>query len=119
MPVPHLLYPAPPQNCPWGHDPQSTRSPHPLAFIPHENPRSAHFFGMHPPNAKADFLCDVKTDGVRCRLLTLCLGAVMQTSASLLERLRTAPDDVSWRRLDDLYRPLIRRWLIGGQPKVA
>ena len=43
----------------------------------------------------------------------------MQTSASLLERLRTAPDDVSWRRLDDLYRPLIRRWLIGGQPKVA
>ena len=35
----------------------------------------------------------------------------MQTSARLLERLRTAPDDVSWRRLDDLYRPLIRRWL--------
>ena len=35
----------------------------------------------------------------------------METSASLLERLRTAPDEVSWRRLDDLYRPLIRRWL--------
>jgi RNA polymerase sigma-70 factor (ECF subfamily) len=36
----------------------------------------------------------------------------METSASLLERLRTAPDDAAWRRLDDLYRPLIRRWLL-------
>ena len=35
----------------------------------------------------------------------------METSASLLERLRTAPDDAAWRRLDDLYRPHIRRWL--------
>ena len=35
----------------------------------------------------------------------------METSASLLERLRTAPDETAWRRLDDLYRPLIRRWL--------
>jgi RNA polymerase sigma-70 factor (ECF subfamily) len=35
----------------------------------------------------------------------------MDTSASLLERLRTAPDESAWRRLDDLYRPLIRRWL--------
>jgi RNA polymerase sigma-70 factor (ECF subfamily) len=35
----------------------------------------------------------------------------METSASLLERLRTAPDEATWRRLDDLYRPLIRRWL--------
>jgi RNA polymerase sigma factor (sigma-70 family) len=35
----------------------------------------------------------------------------METSASLLERLRTAPDEAAWRRLDDLYRPLIRRWL--------
>jgi RNA polymerase sigma factor (sigma-70 family) len=36
----------------------------------------------------------------------------METSASLLERLRTAPDEAAWRRLDDLYRPLIRRWLL-------
>ncbi|HKI38361.1 MAG TPA: sigma-70 family RNA polymerase sigma factor [Gemmataceae bacterium] len=36
----------------------------------------------------------------------------METSASLLERLRTSPDEASWRRLDDLYRPLIRRWLL-------
>ena len=36
----------------------------------------------------------------------------METSASLLERLRTAPDEAAWRRLDQLYRPLIRRWLL-------
>jgi RNA polymerase sigma-70 factor (ECF subfamily) len=35
----------------------------------------------------------------------------METSASLLERLRTPHDDAAWRRLDELYRPLIRRWL--------
>jgi len=36
----------------------------------------------------------------------------METSASLLERLRTSPDEAAWRRFDDLYRPLIRRWLL-------
>ena len=36
----------------------------------------------------------------------------METSTSLLERLRNAPDEATWRRLDDLYRPLIRRWLL-------
>lgn len=36
----------------------------------------------------------------------------METSASLLERLRTSPDEAAWRRLDDLYRPLIRGWLL-------
>jgi hypothetical protein len=36
----------------------------------------------------------------------------METSVSLLERLRTQPDEALWRRLDDLYRPLIRRWLL-------
>jgi RNA polymerase sigma-70 factor (ECF subfamily) len=35
----------------------------------------------------------------------------METAASLLERLCTAPDGAAWQRLDDLYRPLIRRWL--------
>jgi RNA polymerase sigma-70 factor (ECF subfamily) len=35
----------------------------------------------------------------------------METAASLLERLCTAPDEAAWRRLDDVYRPLLRRWL--------
>jgi RNA polymerase sigma-70 factor (ECF subfamily) len=33
------------------------------------------------------------------------------TSASLLEILRDRPDDAHWRRLVDLYSPLIRYWL--------
>jgi RNA polymerase sigma-70 factor, ECF subfamily len=37
---------------------------------------------------------------------------MIQTSMSLLERLRTQPDEPAWRRLDDLYRPLIRHWLL-------
>jgi RNA polymerase sigma factor (sigma-70 family) len=35
----------------------------------------------------------------------------METSASLLERLAGAPTDDDWRRLDDLYRPLLRAWM--------
>src|SRR5437588_352435 len=34
-----------------------------------------------------------------------------ETSVSLLERLRVHPDAASWKRLVDLYTPLIRRWL--------
>jgi RNA polymerase sigma-70 factor (ECF subfamily) len=34
-----------------------------------------------------------------------------ETPISLLARLRNRDDDLSWRRLVDLYRPLIRRWL--------
>ncbi len=34
-----------------------------------------------------------------------------ETSASLLERLRLEPDEASWRRLVDLYVPLLRGWL--------
>jgi RNA polymerase sigma-70 factor (ECF subfamily) len=33
------------------------------------------------------------------------------TSASLLERLQQGPDDDAWRRLVDLYTPLIHGWL--------
>ena len=33
------------------------------------------------------------------------------TPVSLLERLRLRPDPASWRRLVDLYTPLIRDWL--------
>lgn len=37
---------------------------------------------------------------------------MINTSVSLLERLRTQPDGTAWQRFDDLYRPLIRRWLL-------
>jgi RNA polymerase sigma-70 factor (ECF subfamily) len=33
------------------------------------------------------------------------------TPRSLLERLRARPDDDSWKRLLDLYTPLLERWL--------
>jgi len=36
---------------------------------------------------------------------------VTDTPISLLERLRLRPDEASWRRLVDLYTPLIRDWL--------
>jgi RNA polymerase sigma-70 factor, ECF subfamily len=36
-----------------------------------------------------------------------------ETSVSLLDRLREQPDEGSWRRLVDLYTPLIRGWLHG------
>jgi RNA polymerase sigma-70 factor (ECF subfamily) len=35
----------------------------------------------------------------------------MNTPLSLMERLRDPADAASWRRLVDLYTPLIRRWL--------
>jgi RNA polymerase sigma-70 factor (ECF subfamily) len=35
----------------------------------------------------------------------------METSDSLLERLAGTPTDDDWRRLDDLYRPLLRAWV--------
>jgi RNA polymerase sigma-70 factor (ECF subfamily) len=35
----------------------------------------------------------------------------METSVSLLERLAGAPTDDDWRRLDALYRPLLRTWM--------
>src|SRR6516162_5079240 len=35
----------------------------------------------------------------------------METSASLIERITGAPTDDDWRRLDDLYRPLLRAWV--------
>jgi RNA polymerase sigma-70 factor (ECF subfamily) len=34
-----------------------------------------------------------------------------ETSLSLLQRLRVEPDDASWRRLVDLYTPLVQGWL--------
>jgi RNA polymerase sigma-70 factor (ECF subfamily) len=35
------------------------------------------------------------------------------TPISLLQRLRHRPHDADWRRLIDLYSPLIKRWLLG------
>jgi RNA polymerase sigma-70 factor (ECF subfamily) len=35
----------------------------------------------------------------------------METSVSLLERLAGAPTDDDWRRLLDLYQPLLRAWM--------
>jgi RNA polymerase sigma-70 factor (ECF subfamily) len=35
----------------------------------------------------------------------------VETSVSLLERLGGTPTDDDWRRLDDLYRPLLRAWM--------
>ncbi|HKB36348.1 MAG TPA: sigma-70 family RNA polymerase sigma factor, partial [Gemmataceae bacterium] len=35
----------------------------------------------------------------------------METSVSMLERLAGAPTDDDWRRLDELYRPLLRAWI--------
>ncbi|HJT76717.1 MAG TPA: RNA polymerase sigma factor [Gemmataceae bacterium] len=35
----------------------------------------------------------------------------METSASLLSRLRAGTDEQAWQHLDLLYRPLIARWL--------
>ena len=35
----------------------------------------------------------------------------METSVSLLDRLAGAPTDDDWRRLHDLYQPLLRAWM--------
>jgi RNA polymerase sigma-70 factor (ECF subfamily) len=35
----------------------------------------------------------------------------LETSTSLLERLRHHPNEQTWGRLNELYRPLIQRWL--------
>jgi RNA polymerase sigma-70 factor (ECF subfamily) len=39
------------------------------------------------------------------------MDSLMETSASLLGRIANAPTDDDWRRLDDLYRPLLRAWM--------
>jgi RNA polymerase sigma-70 factor, ECF subfamily len=42
----------------------------------------------------------------------------METSASLLDRLATAPVDADWHRLFDLYAPLLGTWLLrAGVPE--
>ncbi|MFT5523328.1 MAG: RNA polymerase sigma-70 factor (ECF subfamily) [Pirellulaceae bacterium] len=47
-----------------------------------------------------------------CPLPLSCLGVIfMETSFSLLERIREEGSEAAWRRLADLYTPLIRNWL--------
>jgi RNA polymerase sigma-70 factor (ECF subfamily) len=41
----------------------------------------------------------------------LAEGSFMETSVSLLERLAGSPDEDDWRRLLDLYQPLLRTWM--------
>ncbi|HEX3147384.1 MAG TPA: sigma-70 family RNA polymerase sigma factor [Gemmataceae bacterium] len=36
----------------------------------------------------------------------------METSASLLDRLHATPTEADWRRLHDLYRPLLEGWCL-------
>src|SRR5260370_42262545 len=36
----------------------------------------------------------------------------METAVGLLDRLRDGADPAAWQRLDDLYRPLIHRWIL-------
>jgi RNA polymerase sigma-70 factor (ECF subfamily) len=38
-------------------------------------------------------------------------GMLMDTSVSLLDRLAADPNDEDWRRLVELYRPLLRAWM--------
>ena len=61
-----------------------------------------------------DSPCDPRRGRLSWTRLHPSVGLAMETSASLLERLRTAPDGADWRRLDALYRPLIRRWEADG-----
>ncbi|MCA9062518.1 MAG: sigma-70 family RNA polymerase sigma factor [Planctomycetaceae bacterium] len=35
----------------------------------------------------------------------------METSASLLERLCSSPDELDWKRLIEVYTPLVRSWI--------
>src|SRR5262249_37396084 len=39
------------------------------------------------------------------------MAPAMETSLSLLERLADRPSDDDWRRLHDLYQPLLRAWM--------
>jgi RNA polymerase sigma-70 factor (ECF subfamily) len=49
--------------------------------------------------------------GEPCSFFGLVPSVSMETSASLLERLRVSADACAWERLIDLYEPLIRGWL--------
>lgn len=43
----------------------------------------------------------------------------LETSLSLLDRLRIAPDDADWSRLVEAYSPLLRGWLLRSDVQAA
>lgn len=44
---------------------------------------------------------------------------ILETSLSLLERLRTSPDDADWSRLIEAYSPLLRMWVLRSDVQAA
>lgn len=44
---------------------------------------------------------------------------ILETSLSLLERLRTSPDDADWSRLIEAYSPLLRTWVLRSDVQAA
>lgn len=44
---------------------------------------------------------------------------ILETSLSLLERLRNSPDDADWSRLIEAYSPLLRSWVLRSDVQVA
>ena len=50
-------------------------------------------------------------NGRKRRMRLVSSTSMSETSLSLLDRLRLQPDTESWRRLVDLYTPLIQAWL--------
>ena len=43
----------------------------------------------------------------------------METSLSLLDRLRQSPEDADWSRLVEAYSPLLRAWLVRSEVQAA
>ena len=44
---------------------------------------------------------------------------ILETSLSLLDRLRQSPDDADWSRLVEAYSPLLRTWLLRSDVQAA
>ncbi len=44
---------------------------------------------------------------------------ILETSLSLLDRLRQSPDDADWSRLVEAYSPLLRAWLVRSDVQAA
>src|SRR5689334_12934836 len=44
---------------------------------------------------------------------------ILETSLSLLDRLRKSPDDADWSRLVEVYTPLLRAWLLRSDVQPA
>ncbi|TXT19579.1 MAG: RNA polymerase sigma-70 factor ECF subfamily [Planctomycetota bacterium] len=44
---------------------------------------------------------------------------MLETSLSLLDRLRQSPEDADWSRLIDAYSPLLRAWMMRAEVQAA